>query len=90
MDRRQNFHDMFRGLDQIASGNEIEDQIQQIVSDADKDKSGSLDLEEFAAWYRSVYVGKLDREAKIQFDKIDFKSCGFIDISTLKAHVQTV
>jgi Ca2+-binding EF-hand superfamily protein len=81
---------MFRGLDQIASGKEIDEKIQQIVAQADRDNSGSLDIDEFVAWFGAVYTEKLDKEARKQFNKIDTNSSGLVSLASLKPFVEQV
>jgi Ca2+-binding EF-hand superfamily protein len=81
---------MFRGLDQIASSQDIEAKIENIVVDADRDKSGTLDLDEFIAWYDSVYMVKLDREARRLFKRLDKDGSGSLDREELKDFIQEV
>lgn len=86
----QNFHSLFRGLEQIASDQQIEDRIQQIVAQADRDNSGTVDLEEFSAWYQSVYLAELDGEARRLFVKLDTDKSGSLDREELKSFVEQV
>jgi hypothetical protein len=81
---------MFRGLDQIASSQQIDDKIQQIVAQADRDNSGTVDQDEFVAWYESVYLAELGGEARRIFTKLDKDGSGSLDREELKSFVQEV
>jgi hypothetical protein len=81
---------MFQGLDQVASSDQVQDRIRQIVAQADRDNSGSLDVEEFVVWYESVYEAELDGEAKRIFAKLDKDGSGSLDREELKVFVQQV
>ncbi len=68
----------------------MEEKIKQIVAEADRDNSGTLDVEEFVTWYESIYTAELGREAKRHFAKLDKDGSGSLDRDELRSFVEEV
>ena len=66
----------------------MEEKIKQIVAEADRDKSGTLDVEEFVAWYGAVYSAELEREARAHFKRLDQDGSGSLDREELRSFVE--
>ena len=81
---------MFRGMDQLASDAEVDERIKQVVAQADRDQSGTVDLDEFTEWYESVYMLELDGEARRVFARLDKDGSGSLDREELREFVQQV